>query len=241
MANEVSQLSNLRCVAVIVAGGQGSRFGSDIPKQLVSLAGYPILHHTLRRFEQTSAVGHVVVVANQDWNTEIAEIANYTLRETPHQVVDGGVTRNESVGRAVQILDGLPDSTAILIHDGVRPFASEDTILRVLKALEEFDAVIPVIPSVDPLVRIQGRGVTNFEERSEVMRGQSPQGFLLRDLRHGFTSSEHADNFDTIFELLVAADPDLRIGYVDGDLNNIKITSPIDRTIAGQIMMDGSY
>lgn len=240
MRIDIPQSRSVSCVAIIVAGGQGSRFGSDIPKQLVSLAGYPILHHTLRRFEQAASISQIIVVANQDWIAEIADISSYVLRYTPHQVVGGGASRNESIGHAVGALNELPDDTLILVHDGVRPFVSEDTILRVAKALEHFCAVIPVVPSVDPLVCIDGREVKNFAKRSDVVRGQSPQGFILKDLRRAFTPGQEVGHFDTLFEFLLAGDPELTIGHVEGDLNNIKITSPIDRAIAGQIIMDGA-
>ena len=229
----------ISCVAVVVAGGQGSRFGSDIPKQLVSLAGYPILHHTLRKFEEAASVSYVVVVANPDWNAEIVDIANYALRRTPHHVVDGGPSRNSSVARAIAELLDVAGETLVLVHDGVRPFANEDVILRVAKALEQFRAVIPVIPSADPLVSIDGESVRGFEKRSEVVRGQSPQGFILDDLRRAFASGRSIDDFETLFELLLSVDPGITIGHVAGDMHNIKITTPIDRAIAGQIIMDG--
>lgn len=237
MHHDLPQGHGISCIAIVVAGGQGSRFGSDVPKQLVSLAGYPILHHTLRRFEEASIISQVVVVANRDWNAEITDIANYALRRTPHEIVDGGMSRNESVLYAVQSLRNAPEDTVVLIHDGVRPFASEEIILRVAKALQHYRAVIPVIPSADPLLRVNGDHVEGFEQRSEVMRGQSPQGFVLRDLRHAFHSCPDVHEFDTVFEVLLAVDPSLEIGYVEGELDNIKITSPIDRIVAGQIMM----
>lgn len=133
----------------------------------------------------------------------------------------------------------LPDHSLILVHDGVRPFASEDVIIRVAKALDQFNAVIPVIPSADPLVRIEGQAVRSFEHRSTVMRGQSPQGFILGDLRMVFKANRPIDTFDTLFELLLSIRPNFVIGHVEGDMNNIKITTPIDRAIAGQIIMDG--
>lgn len=239
MYDDMLEVRSYSCVAVIVAGGRGSRFGSDVPKQLVSLAGHPILHHTLRRFEQAASITKIIVVANEDWEHEIADISNYALRKTPYQVVCGGNSRNESVACAVEALSDSAGDTRVLIHDGVRPFASEDIILRVTKALGEYRAVIPVIPSADPLLRIDAERVTDFEQRSQVVRGQSPQGFLLRDLRMAFASYLELPDFGTLFELLLSIDPELCIGYVDGDPNNIKITTPIDRLIAGQIIMDG--
>lgn len=238
MSEETAEARTMTCAAIVVAGGQGSRFGSDIPKQLVSLAGYPILHHTLRRFEQAALISKVVVVANPDWYGEIVDTANYALRRTPHHIVHGGDSRNESVAHAVDALSDAADDTPILIHDGVRPFASEELILRVLKALHHFRAVIPVIPSADPLVRVDGNSVESFERRSEVMRGQSPQGFVLGDLRRVFEDGRSFGHFDTLFELLLNDNPGFEIGHVEGEMNNIKITTPIDRMIAGQIIMD---
>lgn len=238
MDEGLTHVGRTNCIAVIVAGGQGSRYGSDVPKQLVTLAGYPILHHTLRRFEQAAPVSRVVVVANPDWQCEIAEIASYVLRRTPHQVVAGGNSRNASIGCAVRALDDAADDSSVLIHDGVRPFTTEDVIRRVLKSLESYRAVIPVIPSADPLLRISGPRVIEFEQRAQVVRGQSPQGFILKDLRSAFKGEQDAGRFDTLFELLLSIEPGLVIGHVEGEMNNIKITTPIDRAIAGQIIIE---
>lgn len=240
MPDNTLQGPGISCVAVIAAGGKGSRFNSDIPKQLVSLAGYPVLHHTLRRFEQAASVDRIVISANRDWRSEITDIAEYALRQTPYQIVDGSTTRNESIQSAVRALDIMHDETIVLVHDGVRPFVDEDLILRVAKALEHFRAVIPIIPSADPLVRITADGVQSFEERTCVVRGQSPQGFILGDLRRAFDSEVAPGAFDTLFELLLAVDPHIAIGHVKGSLNNIKITTPIDRAVAGHIMIEGA-
>lgn len=234
-----SKLGVQRCVAIVVAGGQGSRFGSGVPKQLVNLGGHPILHHTLRRLDEASAVTGVIIAANREWQTEIAEIAEYSLRKTPHVVVDGGSSRNESILSALEPLATLDQNLPILVHDAVRPFIKDEIISRVLEGLREHRAVIPVVASADPLVRVSGDTVVAFEERTEVYRGQSPQGFYLGDLKRAFSNRDDLGSYATAFEVLRSHDPEIAIGYVDGDMDNIKITTPVDHVIAGQLLLEG--
>lgn len=224
--------------AVVLAGGNGSRFGADVPKQLINLAGQPILYHTLRKFDLIPSVSRVVVAANTKFKQEIETIARNALRFKPFMVVDGGDSRNQSVANAIATMTG-PDDAHVLIHDGVRPLANSALIELVNSALQRSDAVVPVIPSADPLFVVDETEVTGFVDRAKVLRGQSPQGFHLGQLRETFPADGvSAEMFSTVFEEVQARNPGLRITSVPGTLNNIKITTPLDRVIAGQLLLD---
>lgn len=224
--------------AVVLAGGNGSRFGADIPKQLINLAGQPILYHTLRKFDLIPSVRRVVVAANTKFRPEIEMIARNALRFKTFEIVDGGDSRNQSVANAIATMSG-PNDTHVLIHDGVRPLANSELIELVNSALAHADAVVPVIPSADPLFVVDETEVTGFVDRAKVLRGQSPQGFHLGQLRETFpTDGVSAEGYSTVFEEVHARYPALRIVSVPGTLNNIKITTPLDRVIAGQLLLD---
>lgn len=225
-------------IAVVLAGGIGSRFGDDSPKQLSNLAGHPILHHTLHRLDRLESIDHIVVVGNASWRDEIAETSAMAIQRASWNHVDGGRIRNESVAAAIATLDQA--EAKVLVHDSVRPLVNGVLVDRVIAALDRHRAVLPVIPSVDPVVAIDSDGMAvAFESRLTHMRGQSPQGFWLSDLRSAFaTDDEHLDeSFTTIYELLLSRIEGLKVATVEGDLNNLKITMPIDRVIAGQLLL----
>lgn len=224
--------------AIVLAGGVGSRFGDGSPKQLTTLAGYPVLHHTLHRLDSYRAFDHLVVAGNPDWRDEIRDVATHAVQVTSWTYVDGGASRNASVAAAVAALD-LPEAK-VLVHDSVRPLVTRELVARVTGALDGSRAVLPVIPSVDPLVVVEADGtVSGFDSRQTHMRGQSPQGFWLSDLREAFArdGSAPVDAFSTIYELLLDRLPATTVTTVEGELNNLKITLPIDRVIAGQLLL----
>lgn len=229
-------------VAVILAGGTGSRFGGDSPKQLKSLAGQPILAHTLRKFASTDlSLDRVVVVGNADWEPEIKAICEQSLRWRQYALVSGGDHRNGSVRAAVDALGDLEEAR-VLIHDGVRPLVSQGLINRVLESLDSPGCVLPVIPSVDPIVEVINGEVIGFQDRSSFYRGQSPQGFWLSDLRAALdlanASLEVEAPFSTVFEMVRFYDPTIQIRTVAGDLNNLKITMPVDHLMAGRLILE---
>jgi len=228
-------------VAVILAGGTGSRFGGPTPKQLARLAGHPVLHHTLHRFDEPTLIDSVVVVANTEWISEILDACESALRAVPFIVADGGQSRNESVRNALQALNDYA-AARVLVHDGVRPLVTRSLIERVAEELRRERCVIPVVPSVDPIVVVEKQRAVAFGDRSAVYRGQSPQGFLLEDLRRVFcddtSNSREVLAAPTIYEVLMRATPGLIPKVIDGDLSNIKITMPVDHMIAGRLLLE---
>jgi 2-C-methyl-D-erythritol 4-phosphate cytidylyltransferase len=157
----------------------------------------------------------------------------------PYEVVDGGGSRNESVRNALLRIDEADDAR-VLVHDGVRPLVSDALIASVAHRLLSSTCVIPVIPSADPLVVVRDGDVIGFEDRGDVYRGQSPQGFWLSSLRDAFLPQplDQLSVFATIFEAVRAARGHLEIATVPGDMNNVKITTPVDRLIAGRLLLE---
>lgn len=225
-------------IGVVLAGGAGTRFGAAQPKQLARLSGHTVLSYSLRAFDAHPETERIVIAANPEWYAEIEEVVSDAVRRKPWKIVDAGEHRNGSVLSAITSVE--TDDARVLVHDGVRPLVDHSLINRVVEALEHADAVIPVIDSIDPIVKTRGNKVVKFTRRSTHLRGQSPQGFWLRTLREAFawSSAEEQQRFATVFELLQNADPSARIMTVDGDMNNIKITVPVDHMIAGQLLLN---
>ncbi len=225
-------------IGVVLAGGVGTRFGASQPKQLARLSGHTVLSYSLRSFDAHLGTERIVIAANPEWGSEIEEVVNDSVRRKPWSLVAAGEHRNASVLNAISSIKS--DDARVLVHDGVRPLVDHSLIDRVVEALAQADAVIPVIDSIDPIVKTRGDRVVKFTRRSTHLRGQSPQGFWLNKLRGAYahSSAEEQQDLATVFELLQKADPSTRIKTVVGDMNNIKITVPVDHMIAGQLLLN---
>ncbi len=222
-------------VGIILAGGNGTRFGSRSPKQLAEVAGVPILGHTLHRLD-SQGLAELVLASNEEYRWEIEEIARTHLVRTPHRIVSGGATRNESVANCVEEIDR--ENIKVILHDGVRPLVTSEVLQRVVRGLDKHRSVLPVVPSADPLVEVRQGIVEAFASRAVVMRGQSPQGFWLKDLVDALPRLREPSGFTTVYEVLCSIIDGFDVGVVDGDPENVKVTLPIDRVIVGQLLLD---
>jgi 2-C-methyl-D-erythritol 4-phosphate cytidylyltransferase len=225
-------------IVIVLAGGMGTRLGRATPKQLLYLGGEPILERTLRRFADGRRFQTVAVVANSEWIEEIEKISVRALAGRANfRVVAGGRSRNESVWNAVQMFNEEANIRC-LVHDGVRPLVTDRLINSVLDALLRARAVIPIVDAVDPLFRVVNGRVISVEARTEVFRGQSPQGFWLHDLRFALSQVGIQDmgKFSTLYEVLQSTCPEVEIASVQGELQNLKITQGVDMMTAEQIL-----
>lgn len=227
---------------ILLAGGNGTRFGSEKPKQLVALAGKPILEHTLSNIAGCEAIDQIVVVSREEILGDIQKIVGQ-FNSVEIKVVPGGDTRTLSSLEGLYAIDGDPQ-TKVLIHDVVRPFISHKLINECFEALDTYDAIDVVIPSSDTLVEVEngGKTIKNVPDRSQFRRGQTPQGFRLGKLMEVMIESQAHDLSDITDDcgLYQRLRPGERIGLVMGDDSNIKITHPLDLVIAEQLVLKGA-
>ncbi len=210
---------------LIVAGGNGKRIGSEVPKQFLVLAGKPLLMHTIERFRKFDPSISVITVlpANQliFWK-ELQEKYSFTI---PHRVVKGGESRFYSVRNGLEL---VREDSLVAIHDGVRPFVSIDTIKRCFDSAEKLGNAIPVISPADSLRMITSQG-SKPVSRMHVRQVQTPQVFrsglikqaYLQEFRQEFTDDA------TVLERMGET-----INLVEGNRENIKITNPEDLLIS---------
>lgn len=222
---------------IIVAGGKGLRMGGDIPKQFIPVNGMPVLMHTIRRFREYDPQMHIVLVLpkdHQDYWRQLCGEYSFTDR---HDIADGGSTRFHSSQNGIMALAVAPDSDIVAIHDGVRPLVSVETIGRCFTAAAESGAAIPVLPVIDTLryVGHADENGVNTEQGYNVLRSdyrvvQTPQTFRLALLRRAFTQpfSERFTDDASVVEALGE-----KVTMVDGNRENIKITTPYDLKVFG--------
>lgn len=211
--------------ALIVAGGKGLRMGTDLPKQFLPIGGKPVLMHTLEAFYRYSSEIQLILVlphSQQDYWRELCAKYDFTL---PHRVADGGETRFHSVKNGLAVIqeDGL-----VAVHDGVRPFVSQDVIARCYELAETGKAVVPVVGVVETVRQINENGsVTVDRERYKLV--QTPQTFdvgLLKKAYEQSYTSAFTDDASVVEALGVS------VCLTEGNRENVKITTPFDLKLA---------
>lgn len=206
---------------VIVAGGSGRRMHSALPKQFMLLGGIPVVARTINIFAEALPGAEIVVVLPEE---HIAMWKNLAARfdVAVHKCVAGGAERFHSVKAGIEALS--EDVTSIAVHDGVRALVSKRLIIRAALAIEENDAVIPVIEVVDSYRRVE-QGGSMILPRSELRIVQTPQIFKSSILRKAYTQE-----FDQAFtdDASVVEAMGIKITLVDGERTNIKLTTPED-------------
>ena len=229
----VSKQLVMKTIAIIVAGGSGTRFGAQLPKQFLQLGDKPILMRTIETFwESGDATQEVIVTLPADqmvlWH-RLCEKCGFAV---PHRVVAGGETRWHSVKNALDSIGDTADVDVIAVHDGVRPLATADLIHRVLEAARRDGAAIPVVPLNDSVRQVTG-DASHALDRSSLRAVQTPQAFDARLLLEAYKQP-----FDPTFtdDASVVERYGHPVTLVDGDPQNLKITRPMDLALAEYLL-----
>ena len=223
----------MKTIAIIVAGGSGTRFGAQLPKQFLELGGKPILMRTIEAFEENrDGSFDVIVTLPADQMALWHELCEKHAFDVPHRVVAGGETRWHSVKNALDSIDDIADVDVIAVHDGVRPLATTDLIGRVLEAARRDGAAIPVVSLNDSVCQVMG-GISHALDRSTLRAVQTPQAFDARLLVDAYSQP-----YQPIFtdDASVVEQLDRSVTLVEGDPYNLKITRPIDLVLAEYIL-----
>ena len=209
---------------IIVAGGKGLRMGSDTPKQFLPVAGRPVLMRTLERFREYAADLQIILVlpkAQQAYWQQLCRDYDFTVS---YQLADGGETRFHSVQNGLAL---IPDTAegVVGVHDGVRPFPSVEVIRRCYETARTAKAVVPVVPVVETLRHV----AEGTKPRGDYRLVQTPQTFDIQLLKAA-NGQTYCDDFTD--DASVVESYGHAITLVDGNRENIKITTPYDLKIA---------
>ena len=212
---------------IIVAGGKGLRMGSYIPKQFLPIAGKPVLMRTLERFRAYSSTLQIVLVlpeAQQDYWKQLCKQYDFKV---DYQLANGGQTRFHSVQNGLAL---VPDDAegVVGVHDGVRPFPSIDVILNCYDTARTKKAVIPVIPVVETVRQLKSEGSITVP-RDQYRLVQTPQTFDIQLLKAA-NRQPYNDGFTD--DASVVESYGHAITLVEGNRENIKITTPYDIIVA---------
>lgn len=213
---------------LIVAGGSGHRMGGGTPKQFLTLAGKPVLMHTILVFRRFNPAAQVWVALPASFTETWKELCDLYRFTEPHQMITGGQTRFHTVKGSLEFIG---NKGLVAIHDGVRPFVSLSTIDRCFRAAEKHGCAIPCIPVPESVREVNGEHSIGLE-RKKLRLIQTPQVFRLGLLKEAYCQ-EYNETFTddaSVFESAGHA-----IYLVEGNTENIKITYPID-ILVGQVL-----
>jgi 2-C-methyl-D-erythritol 4-phosphate cytidylyltransferase len=224
----------MRTVAVVLAGGTGQRFGGGQPKQLHTLAGRPLIEHSVAAFQAAPGVDEILVVLPASFIGQARGPLGQYAKVTG--VIEGGVARADSTRCAIAALGA--GECNVLLHDAARPLVDQQIIAGCVAALQTSAAVGVAAPSPDTIVVVSDDVMTAMPRRETLRRCQTPQGFRLSVIRKAhelaladpdFTDAAAAtDDCGVVLRYL----PDVPVRVVPGSERNIKITYPADLDVA---------
>ncbi len=222
------------CSAVIVAAGSSQRMGSD--KIMMKLGAMPVLARTVLAFENNENVDEIIIVTKTEKLEEIADMCFKNGLHKVKQVVSGGATRMESALAGVSAC--RHGAELIAIHDGARPLVSQELITRTIEAARAYRAAVPAVASTDTLKVVDERGfITGTLDRSVTRRVQTPQVFEA-DLIKGALTKAVEKNLALTDDCSAMDMMGVKTITVEGELTNIKITTPEDMVTAKAIVED---
>lgn len=214
---------------IIVAGGSGRRMGGSLPKQFMMLGNEPILARSINRIHEALPAAEIVVVLP---NAHIELWKNIAARfeVASHKIANGGKERFHSVRNGLQAMS--EEVEYIGIHDAVRPLVSKKLIIKLMLEAEQNKAVIPVVAPPDSYRKMEGE-LSHIIDRSTLRIVQTPQVFQASVLRQAY-EQEFSPTFTDDASVVEMAGHNVTL--VEGERENIKITTPVDMTIAEAII-----
>lgn len=212
-------------VAVILAGGVGSRLDHSHPKQFFKVAGKMVIEHTIDVFEGNGLIDEIAIVSNAAYLTTVEELVLKNGWRKVKKILKGGKERYHSSMVAIEAYDGR-ENVNLIFHDAVRPLITHRIIKETVEALNIWNAVDVAIPAVDTIISTAGDFIDAIPDRSKLKRGQTPQGFKLEIIREAYRRALQDPGFKSTDDCGVVLKymPNEKIYVVRGEEANMKLT-----------------
>ena len=211
-------------IALILAGGSGTRFKSKIPKQYFKIGNKSIINYTIDAFEKSSLIDKIIIVVDKKYINDIRK------KNPKHMVVSGGKSRFESSYNG--ILACPKNSKKVLIHDAARPFISQEIITSCIEALNNYEAVVTSIQTTDTVIRVKNMEILQVEDRNQIFLNQTPQGFKYKTILDA-----HKNRTGSVTDDISLLDLNkTKCKVIKGSKKNIKITTNDDIQFAMHIL-----
>ena len=225
--------------AILLAAGSGERFSGETSKQMAPLAGSTVLEHSLNAFETNQGIQRIVVVTSRSLLSDVKQLVDQKYMKV-NQIIQGGATRSGSSAAALNTIVGEPYEK-VLIHDAARPLVSQSIINSCITALDHSEAVVTALPSTDTILEIEEGNVISIPKRENLWCAQTPQGFKLGAIKNAYELLDRGTDEDKFSptddcSVLLRFSPESRLAVVNGSERNIKITYPVDLSLAERLI-----
>lgn len=217
-----------RYVAVILAGGSGTRFGADVPKQFLEIDGRMLIEYAVDAFQENPHIDEIAIVCWEDFLPLVEATFRKERYSKVKRFLTGGTERYHS---SLAAIEAYGDDDYLLFHDAVRPLVSQRIINDCVEALGRYDAVNVGVKAVDTIFEIDSAAcIVNVPKRLALRKGQSPQGFKRSVIRRAYQIALADPDFVTTDDcgVVVKYMPDVPVFVVEGEPVNIKVTYPQD-------------
>lgn len=215
--------------AVIAAGGSGSRFGAEIPKQFVEINSIPVIAHTINKFENCSLISEIIIVTHPDFIVYCRDMVKELGFGKVTEIVCGGSSRQQSVFFGLKQLND--NVTHVLIHDAARPAVDEATIKKCCDGAVRYGACAAGVKVVDTIkISDDGEFITSTADRSKMWQIQTPQAFE-KSLIYKYHQNAAFEGFEATDDCMLAERYGTKVKLIQGNSDNIKITAYRDLTL----------
>lgn len=219
-------------IAIIFAGGSGVRMGAGMPKQFLEINGKPIIIHTLDIFQNSPLIDKIYIACKKEYIRKLEYMLDYYRISKAAGVVEGGSTGQDSIYNGIRrALDENPEDSIVLLHDGVRPYITDDVIEKNIESVEKYGTAITCTPFFEtPVISRSGEVVEEMPLRKYMFTAQAPQSFRLGEIVAAHeevrkVNPEYKDIADSC-NLFCSLGKEVHI--VEGNRGNIKVTTPED-------------
>jgi 2-C-methyl-D-erythritol 4-phosphate cytidylyltransferase len=211
-------------IAIILAGGVGSRLGLSTPKQFFKVAGKMVVEHTIDTFESNPHIDEIAIVSNPFFISDFESIIIKNGWKKVKKILKGGKERYDSSLSAIKAYEG--SDVNLIFHDAVRPLVSQRILNDVIDALKNYDAIDVAMPATDTIIEVKGDFINNIPDRSKLKRGQTPQAFHIGTIAKAYDIALKDENFKVTDDcgVVVKYLPEVPVFVVNGEESNMKLT-----------------
>lgn len=221
-------------LGVIFAGGCGTRMNTKSkPKQFLDLNGKPIIIYTIELFDNHPQIDGIVVVCIESWIPYLKKMIRKFEITKVVRIVPGGNSGQESIYNGLCAAEEFTKEKSeknpiVLIHDGVRPLITEETITDNIEKVKECGSCITTVPAIETVIVDNHDGTLNIPKRSDCLMARAPQSFYLKDILEAHRRSQTEGKTEFIDSCSLMSHYGYKLGLVQGPMENIKITTPTD-------------
>lgn len=228
-------------IAIVLAGGSGTRIGGDLPKQFIDICNKPLIIHTLDVFNSNPKIDNIIVICREDFKISLNHWVDKFNISKVKDIISGGLTRQESVFNGLAYLKDLcSKDDIVLIHDGARPLVSSSIIDENIALAQKYKAVNTVIPSADTIIKsIDKKCISSVPDRRQLFLAQTPQSFQYTLIMRAHELALNSENIDATDDCQLVLNLGQEVHLASGSKLNFKITTPEDLVLLKTILNSG--